>query len=216
MGTPSNLDILYHCVVLKRGNYARLCIPIGYLIDNVSRNIINLKIEISDENGNHVADLKTSPVVNVFPEIDPDTKANLVTIDVQGLEQFPVAFWLHVTCQIEGYKAYLPNYQTFPQEYIDPNAVYFYTGYEAEEEYGWCVVDGVYYGSWEFVWNKRTESIKQHACQLCLYDIRVSGIPSRWPELWLSRATILASTTLPRPMSRTYGGAKRTFRNSDT
>lgn len=183
MGTPSNLDILYHCVVLKRGNYARICIPIGYLIDNVSRNIINLKIEISDEYGNHVADLKTSPVVNVFPEFDPDTKANLVTIDVQGLEQVTDAFWLHVTCQIEGYKAYLPNRQNFPQEYIDPNAVYFETGYEAPEQYGWCTIDGVYYGSWEFVWNKRTERIKQHACQLCLYDISSDGIPSRWHDI---------------------------------
>lgn len=182
MGTPSNLDILYHCVVLKRGNYARICIPIGYWIDNIPRKIRNFKIEISDENGNHVADLKTSPVVNVFPEFD-SVGANLVTIDVQGLEQVADGFWLHVTCQIENYKAYLPNYQTFPQEYIDPNAVYFYTGYEAPEQYGWCTIDGVYYGSWEFVWNKRTDGVKQHACQLCLYDIRVDGIPSRWHDI---------------------------------
>ena len=183
MGTPSNLDILYHCVVSKRGNHARICIPIGYRIDNIPQRIRNFKIEISDGNGNHVADLKTSSVVNVFPEIDPETGANLVTIDVQGLEQASDNFWLHVTCQIEKYKAYIPNPQNFPQEYYDQYADYFYTGYEAEEQYGWCVVDGVYYGSWEFVWNKRTDKIKEHACQLCLYDIRVSGIPSRWHDI---------------------------------
>ena len=183
MGTPSNLDILYHCVVSKRGNHARLCIPIGYWIDNIPQRIRNFKIEISDGNGNHVADLKTSSVVNVFPEIDPETGANLVTIDVQGLEQASDNFWLHVTCQIEKYKAYIPNPQNFPQEYYDKYADYFYTGYEAPEGYDWCVVDGVYYGSWEYVWNKRTEGIKPHACQLRLYDIRVSGIPSRWHDI---------------------------------
>lgn len=183
MGTPSNLDILYHCVVSKRGNHARLCIPIGYWIDNIPQRIRNFKIEISDGNGNHVADLKTSSVVNVFPEIDPETGANLVTIDVQGLEQASDNFWLHVTCQIEKYKAYIPNPQNFPQEYYDQYADYFYTGYEAEEQYGWCVVDGVYYGSWEFVWNKRTDIIKQHSCQIRLDDIRVSGMPSRWHDI---------------------------------
>ena len=183
MGTPSNLDILYHCVFSKRGNHARLCIPIGYWIDNIPQRIRNFKIEISDGNGNHVADLKTSSVVNVFPEIDPETGANLVTIDVQGLEQASDNFWLHVTCQIEKYKAYIPNPQNFPQEYYDKYADYFYTGYEAPEGYDWCVVDGVYYGSWKYVWNKRTEGIKPHACQLRLYDIRVSGIPSRWHDI---------------------------------
>lgn len=180
MGTPSNLDILYHCVVSKRGNHARLCIPIGYWIDNIPQMIRNFKIEISDGNGNHVADLKTSSVVNVFPEIDPETKANLVTIDVQGLEQASDNFWLHVTCQIEKYKAYIPNPQNFPQEYNDPYADYFYNGYSIENQ--WHIIDGNQY-TYDAAWNVRTERIKEHACQLRLYDIRVSGIPSRWHDI---------------------------------
>lgn len=181
MGTPSNLDILYHCVVSKRGNHARLCIPIGYWIDNIPQKIRNFKIEISDGNGNHVADLKTSPVVNVFPEFD-SKGANLVTIDVQGLEQASDNFWLHVTCQIEKYKAYIPNPESFPEEYIDHYADYFYSGYDVEDS-DWRTVNGVLQPGTETAWFKRTEMIMEHACQLRLDDIRVSGIPSRWHDI---------------------------------
>lgn len=174
MGTPSNLDILYHCVVSKRGNHARLCIPIGYWIDNIPQRIRNFKIEISDGNGNHVADLNTSPVVNVYPEIDPETGANLVTIDVQGLEQASGDFWLHVSCQIEKYKAYLPDYQTFPQEYYDPYADYFYNGFSSENNL-WLID----YKDWK----KHTEIIKPHACQVQVAAIRVSAIPSSWHDI---------------------------------
>lgn len=183
MGTPSNLDILYHCVVTKRGNHARICIPIGYWSDNIPQKVRNFKIEISDENGTHVADIKTSPVVNALPEIDPDTGANLVTIDVQGLEQVSgYDFWLHVTCQIEKYKAYIENLESFPEEYKDPYADYFYTGYSTPENPEWWIIDGTKY-TYKAAWYKRTEMIKPHACQLRLYDIRVSGIPSRWHDI---------------------------------
>lgn len=182
MGTPSNLDILYHCRVSKRGNHARLCIPIGYWIDNIPQRVRNLKIEISDENGNHVADLKTSSVVNVYPEIDPVDGSNLVTIDVQGLEQASDDFWLHVTCQIEKYKAYIPNPESFPEEYIDHYADYFYRGYDVGDS-SWRTVNGVLQAGTKTAWLKRTEMIREHACQLRLYDIRVSGIPSRWHEI---------------------------------
>lgn len=174
MGTPSNLDILYHCVVSKRGNHARLCIPIGYWIDNIPQRIRNFKIEISDGNGNHVADLNTSPVVNVYPEIDPETGANIVTIDVQGLEQASGDFWLHVSCQIEKYKAYLPDYQTFPQEYYDPYADYFYNGFSSEDNL-WLID----YKDWKL----HTEIIKPHACQVQVAAIRVSAIPSSWHDI---------------------------------
>lgn len=182
MGTPSNLDILYHCRVSKRGNHARICIPIGYWIDNIPQRVRNFKIEISDENGNHVADLKTSSVVNVYPEIDPVDGANLVTIDIQGLEQASDDFWLHVTCQIEKYKAYIRKPEYFPQEYRDPYADYFYNGYDTPENPSWWDIDGDKYYTGG-AWLKRTEMIREHACQLRLYDIRVSGIPSRWHEI---------------------------------
>lgn len=181
MGTPQTLDILYHCRVTKRGNHARLCIPIGYWSDNIPQKVINFKIEISDENGNHVADLKTSPVVNVFPEFD-STGANLVTIDVQGLEQFPVAFWLHVTCQIEKYKAYIEKSESFPQEYKDDNAVYFYQKYYTQENEYWEIIDGKKY-TYEAAWKERTLRIRPHACQLQVTNISVYGIPSRWHDI---------------------------------
>lgn len=182
MGTPSNLDILYHCRVSKRGNHARICIPIGYWIDNKPQRVRNFKIEISDRNGNHVADLKTSSVVNVYPEIDPVDGANLVTIDVQGLEQASDDFWIHVTCQIEKYKAYIRKPEYFPQEYRDPYADYFYNGYDTPENPSWWDIDGDKYYTGG-AWLKRTEMIREHACQLRLYDIRVSGIPSRWHDI---------------------------------
>ncbi len=181
MGTPSNLDILYHCVVTKRGNHARLCIPIGYWIDNKPQRVRNFKIEISDENGNHVADLKTSSVVNVYPEIDPVDGTNLVTIDVEGLEQ-ATEFWLRVTCQIEKYKAFNPDMEDFPEEYRDPYADYFYHGYKTPENPEWTEIDGKNY-SYRDAWFERTDRIKTHACQLRLSDIRVSGIPSRWHDI---------------------------------
>ena len=181
MGTPSNLDILYHCVVSKRGNHARLCIPIGYWIDNIPQRIRNFKIEISDGNGNHVADLKTSSVVNVFPEFDSQG-TNLITIDVQGLEQASDNFWLHVTCQIEKYKAYIPNPESFPEEYIDHYADYFYNGYDVEDS-DWRTVNGVLQPGTETAWFKRTEMIMERACQIRLDDIRVSGMPSRWHDI---------------------------------
>lgn len=180
MGTPSNLDILYHCCVTKRGNHARLCIPIGYWIDNKPQRVRNFKIEISDENGNHVAGLKTSPVVNVYPEIDPETGTNLVTIDVQGLEQVSGNFWLHVSCQIEKYKAYIEKPESFPVGARDPYADYFYKGYDDNGSF--CIIDG-YRKEVEDAWFKRTDNIKEHACQIQVSDIRVSGIPSRWHEI---------------------------------
>ena len=181
MGTPSNLDILYHCVVTKRGNHARLCIPIGYWIDNIPQRVRNFKIEISDEKGNHVADLKTSSVVNVYPEIDPVDGTNLVTIDVEGLEQ-ATEFWLRVTCQIEKYKAYNPDMEDFPEEYRDPYADYFYKGYKTPENPEWTKIGGKRY-SYRDAWFERTDMIKTHACQLLLDDIRVSGMPSRWHDI---------------------------------
>ena len=183
MGTPSNLDLLYHCFVSKRGNHARLCIPIGYWIDNIPQRVRNFKIEISDENGNHVADLKTSSVVNVYPEIDPETGVNLVTVDVQGLEQATDDFWLHVTCQIEKYKAYIADMSSFPQEYIDPYADYFHKKYSSVHiDNYWYEVDGKVY-SFEDAYEKRIEKLLQHGCKLETPDIRVSEIPSRWHEI---------------------------------
>ena len=182
MGTPQTLDMLYHCHVTKRGNHARLCFPIGYWSDNIAQRVRDFKIEMSDENGNHVAYIKTSSVVNVYPEIDPETGANLVTIDVQGLEQASGDFWLHVSCQIEKYKAYLPDYQTFPQEYEDDNADYFYEKYYTPENPYWWIIDGNKY-TYKAAWKKRTEIIKPHACQVHVAAIRVSAIPSRWHDI---------------------------------
>lgn len=183
MGTPSNLDILYNCRVTKRGNCARICIPIGYWIDNIPQRVRNLKIEISDENGNHVAYLKTSPVVNALPEIEPDTGTNLVTIDVQGLEQASGDdFWLHVSCQIEKYKAYIEKPESFPEEYIDHYADYFYEEYSTPENPKWDYIDGHYY-TYDAAFIKRAEDIIQHGCQLHLPGIRVSPIPSRWHDI---------------------------------
>lgn len=183
MCTPSNLDILYHCRVTKRGNHARICIPIGYWIDNIPQKVRNFKIEISDGNGNHVADIKTSPVVNALPEIDPETGSNLVTIDVQGIEQASGDFWLHVSCKIEKYRALVTELDSFPEEYIDYYADYFYDFYEPEgnNKY-WWIIDGVKY-SYKAAYRKRLETIIPHCCQLELPGIRVSGIPSRWHDI---------------------------------
>lgn len=184
MGTPSNLDLLYRCHVTKRGNHARICIPIGYWIDNIPQRVRNLKIEMSDENGNHVAYLKTSPVVNALPEIDPDTGANLVTIDVQGLEQASGDFWLHVTCQIEKYKAFIGNPESFPEEYKDPYADYFEYKYSmGVNDQLWGYIDGTYYKKAYDAFEKRLLKLLPHCCQLELPSIRVSRIPSRWHDI---------------------------------
>lgn len=182
MGTPINLDVLYYCRVTKRGNYARLCIPIGYWIDNIPQRVRNFKIEISDENGNHVSDIKTSSVVNAYPEIDPDTGSNLVTIDVQGLNRSSVHFWLHVTCQIEKYKAYIDHPESFPEDFRDPYADYFYEKYSTPDQPKWNRWDGRKL-TIEEAWKLRTEKLKPHACQLELPGIRVSPIPSRWHDI---------------------------------
>ena len=181
MGTPQTLDMLYHCHVTKRGNHARLCFPIGYWSDKIAQSVRNFKIEMSDENGRHVADLKTSPVVNVFPEFDSQG-ANLVTIDVQGLEQASGDFWLHVTCQIENYKAYIEKKESFPKEYEDPYAVYFDQKYTTPENPVWQFIDNTKYTD-KAAWFERTKRIKQHACQLQVTAIRVSAIPSRWHDI---------------------------------
>lgn len=180
MGTPQTLDILYHCHVTKRGNHARLCIPIGYWIDDNPKRVRDFRIEISDGNGNHVADLYTSSVANVYPEIDPETGANLVTIDVQGLEQASGDFWLHVSCKIEGYKAYIEKPESFPQEYYDPYADYFYEEYTYGTD--WYVWDGHMMKA-KAAWEKHASLQKPHACQLQLSDILVKGIPSRWHDI---------------------------------
>ena len=183
MGTPQTLDILYHCHVEKRGNHARLCFPIGYWSDNRARRIREFKIEMSDENGNHVAVLQTSSVVNVNPEIDPATGTNLVTIDVQGLEQASGDFWLHVSCQIEKYKAYIENPESFPQEYYDHYADYFYEEYNTPDNPSWHVWNGQWLEDYEKIWYLRTAAQKPHACQLHLRPISVSKIPSRWHDI---------------------------------
>lgn len=182
MGTPQTLDLLYHCHVTKRGNHARLCFPIGYWSDNIAQRVRNFKIDISDENGRHVADIKTSSVVNVYPEIDPETGANLVTIDVQGLEQASGDFWLHVSCQIEKYKAYIASPQSFPQEYIDPYADYYYEKYTTPDNPYWNIWDRQQYTD-KAAWQLRTSKLKPHACQVQVAAIRVSAIPSRWHDI---------------------------------
>ena len=182
MGTPQTLDMLYHCHVTKRGNHARLCFPIGYWYDNIAQRIRDFKIEMSDENGKHVSDIKTSPVVNVYPEIDPETGANLVTIDVQGLEQASGDFWLHVSCKIEKYRAYMEDADIFPEDCIDTYADYFYKGYLSGAQETWIVVDGHIY-EFKEAWEVRTSKLKPKACLLQISPIRVSAIPSRWHDI---------------------------------
>ena len=121
--------------------------------------------------------------MNVYPEIDPETGVNLVTVDVQGLEQATDDFWLHVTCQIEKYKAYIADMSSFPQEYIDPYADYFHKKYSSVHiDNYWYEVDGKVY-SFEDAYEKRIEKLLQHGCKLETPDIRVSEIPSRWHEI---------------------------------
>ena len=182
MGTPQTLDILYHCHVTKRGNHARLCFPIGYWSDNIAQRVRDFKIEMSDENGNHVSDIKTSPVVNVYPEIDPETGANLVTIDVQGLEQASGDFWLHVSCKIEKYKAYIEKPESFPQEYMDPYADYFYERYSTPDNPYWNVLDRQLYTD-NAAFYERSRRIMKYACQLQISPILVDAIPSRWHDI---------------------------------
>ena len=172
--SPRELDLLYHCKVSQMGNHARLCFPVGYLLDGSPQRVRNFKIEISDENGNHVADLKTSPVVNVFPEFDSEG-ANLVTIDVQGLEQASGDFWLHVSCQIEKYRAYIDKAESFPESYIDPYAEYFYELRSTPNFIHWPrtvreLSDELY-------------TIKDQLCEIQISPIIVSGIPSRWNDI---------------------------------
>ena len=173
--TPRNLDLLYHCKVSQRGNHARLCFPIGYWLGSIAQRVRNFKIEMSDENGNHVADIKTSSVVNAYPEIDPETGANLVTIDVQGLEQAYGDFWLHVSCQIEKYRAYIDKAESFPESYIDPYAEYFY---DLQSTPNWT-----YWSSYNPDIEKELDLIKDRTCQIQISPIRVSAIPSRWHDI---------------------------------
>ena len=183
MGTPKNLDIIYECRLRKRGNYARICFPIGYWIDNIPQKVLNFKIEISDIHGNHVADLKATDVVGVKQEIDEDGK-NLITIDVEGLEQVDEIFYLHVTCDIHKYKAYLENADSFPQEYIDANADYFTKRYNEEDERDkkFNYVDGEYLSD-EDAFYLRASKLKEHACKLQIGSVEVYPIPSRWHEI---------------------------------
>ena len=173
--TPRNLDLLYHCKVSQRGNHARLCFSIGYWLGSIAQRVRNFKIEISDENGNHVADIKTSSVVNAYPEIDPETGANLVTIDVQGLEQAYGDFWLHVSCQIEKYRAYIDKAESFPESYIDPYAEYFY---DLQSTPNWT-----YWSIYNPDIEKELDLIKDRTCQIQISPIRVSAIPSRWHDI---------------------------------
>ena len=173
--SPRELDLLYHCKVSQRGNHARLCFSIGYWLGSISQRVRNFKIEISDENGNHVADIKTSSVVNAYPEIDPETEANLVTIDVQGLEQASGDFWLHVSCQIEKYRAYIDKVESFPESYIDPYAEYFYDLRSTPNFTHWPRTDREI--SYEL------HKIKDKFCEIQISPIIVSGIPSRWHDI---------------------------------
>ena len=184
LGTPQTLDLLYHCKVTRHGDHARLCFPIGYWYDNKPQRVRDFKIEISDEYGNHVADIKTLPVVNVYPEVDSDTGQNLITIDVEGLEQVSGdSFWFHVTCRIEKYKAYIENSGKFPQEYYDPYAEYFYELYgNISDTEDWNYVDEKCYFTDDAYW-LRAKKEQHHSCQLQISDIRVGGIPSRWHEI---------------------------------
>lgn len=173
--SPRELDLLYYCNVSKRGNHARLCIPIGYWIDDNPKRVRDFRIEISDGNGNHVADLYTSSVANVYPEIDPETGANLVTIDVQGLEQASGDFWLHVSCQIEKYRAYIDKAESFPESYIDPYAEYFYDLQSTPN-----------YTFWPSTYKdirEELDKIKDKLCEIQISPIRVSEIPSRWHDI---------------------------------
>ena len=173
--SPRELDLLYYCNVSKRGNHARLCFPIGYWLGGIVQRVRNFKIEISDENGNHIADIKTSSVVNAYPEIDPGTGANLVTIDVQGLEQASGDFWLHVTCQIEKYRAYIDKAESFPESYIDPYAEYFYDLQSTPN-----------YTYWPYTYKdirEELDKIKDKLCEIQISPIRVSEIPSRWHDI---------------------------------
>ena len=181
MGTPKNLDIIYECWLRKRGNYARICFPIGYWIDNIPQKVLNFKIEISDIHGNHVADLKATDVVGVNPEMDKDGK-NLITIDVEGLEQVDEIFYIHVTCDINKYKAYIEDRDSFPPEFIDHNASYFYDRYNTGD-ISFNVVDGKVCSDDEEAFMLRAGKLKEHACQLQIGSLKVYPIPSRWHEI---------------------------------
>ena len=178
MGTPNKLDLLYSCLVTKKGNHARLCFPIGYWIDNIPQMICNFKIEIVDILGSH--ELKTSPVVGVN-ETDPDTGQTLITIDVEGLDKYTNSFLLHVTCDISKYKAYIEKPESFPQEYYDPYADYFYDKYETDD-LDWEVIDGKRYERGD-AFKMRALKLMPHACSLHIGNIRCSPIPSRWHEI---------------------------------
>lgn len=173
--SPRELDLLYHCKVSQSGNHARLCFSIGYWLGSIAQRVRNFKIEISDENGNHVADIKTSSVVNAYPEIDPETGANLVTIDVQGLEQASGDFWLHVSCQIDKYRAYIDKADSFPESYIDPYAEYFYDLRSTPNFTYWPRT------AREIIYE--LHKIKDKFCEIQISPIIVSGIPSRWHDI---------------------------------
>ena len=188
MGSPKYLDIIYKCSLSRRGDYARLCIPIGCWLGHDTDNkpipikIKNLKVRLSDDKGNVISELKTSPVVNVNPEIDPVTGANLITLDVEGLEQVDEYFNLRVTGQLEKYKAYIADPSTFPQDFRDDDAIYFYEKYNTPNEPRWRWWEGKEY-PWQDIWFIRTRDIKQNACQIEIKPFASSPIPSRWHEI---------------------------------
>ena len=63
---------------------------------------------------------------------------------------------------------------------MDGYADYFYKGYDDNGSF--CIIDG-YRKEVEDAWFKRTDKMKEHACQIQVSDIRVSGIPSRWHDI---------------------------------
>ena len=178
-GTPQTLDLLYRCKVTRHGDCARLCFPIGYWYDNKPQRVRDFHIEISDEYGNHIADIKTD---NVHPEIDPETGQNLITIDVFGLEQLSDDLWLHFSCKVEKYKAYISHPTAFPQAYIDPYADYFYEQYFKVTHPDWGF-DYEISNRGKCNFKVRAEEQKHRSCQLQISPVSVYEIPSRWHEI---------------------------------
>ena len=179
MSTPKELDLLYKCIMRQRSNYARLRLPIWCQLGNVVIGVYDLKVEISDENGNHVADLKTTPVV------DADHLDNsIITIDVEGFDNVPVypvvpelnpVFYLHVTCKTKKYSAYIDHLESFPSEYRESRANYFTKLQSTGEITTWSRVDRQIL--------LEIGGIASKMYRVYAFDIFQHEIPARWHDI---------------------------------
>lgn len=126
LSSPRWVDVIYHCVVTKRGDYCRMTFPIGYWLSDVPVSLKNIVIDITDANGNHIADLERHFYISTENEISPEGE-NLIHVDLKGFNSLGNDFWIHFHADIDKYRQYAnkPSHHK-SLDLSDPFATYFY------------------------------------------------------------------------------------------